>query len=298
MQITNNYGLPQAVINALHRPTYDKGKSHISVTQAINSPRIVALRQMHDAEIKVDATSLVWSLFGTAVHHILEQGGDEKHLTEERIFTEINGWIFSGAIDSQICHADGTRTIQDYKVTKAWSVMNEKIEWEQQLNIYKWLVETVKKTPVRSIQIVAIIRDWSMHDAKREGYPQAPIVTIDVPMWDNETTEQFIRERVALHQEAFTSSAFGDDLAPCSKEDMWAKPPVYAIKNDKRVKAIKLYADKAEADAHAQSLGKGHYVEHRPEERTRCANFCDVRDFCNQWRAYEASLSSADQRSE
>jgi hypothetical protein len=292
--ITNNHGLPQAVMNALHRPTYDKGRSQISVTQAINSPRIVALRQIHDKSISIDATQLVWSLFGTAVHHILEQGADEKHLTEERIFTEIEGWIFSGAIDSQICHADGTRTIQDYKVTKAWSVMNEKREWEQQLNIYRWLVETVKKTPVKSIQIVAIIRDWSMHEAKREGYPQAPIVTLDVPMWDNETTEQFIRERIRLHQEAFTSSAFGDELVPCTPEDMWVKPPVYAVKNDKRVKAIKLYTDKHEAEAHVQVLGKGHFVEHRPEERTRCANFCDVKDFCNQWRSYEASLSSAD----
>lgn len=297
--ITNNFDLPQAIINALHRPTYNKGKSQISVTQIINSPRIVALRDMHDKDIKVDATDLVWSLFGTAVHHILEQGADETHLTEERIFTEVSGWLFSGAIDSQICHADGTRTVQDYKVTKAYSVMNEKVEWEQQLNIYKWLVETVKKTPVRQLQIVAIVRDWSRHDRLRsESYPQAPVVLIDIPMWENERIEAFVKERIALHQEAFTSSALGEDLALCTKEDMWARPAVYAVKKEGRKTAIKLHIDKGEAENQVNTLGKGHYIEFRPEERVRCANFCDVREFCNQWRNYEDSISGVDSSSQ
>lgn len=296
-QITNVYNLPQAIMNALHRPTYSKGNAHISVTQAINSPRIVALRDKYDKEITVDATDLLWSLFGSAVHQILEQGADEKHLTEERIFTEVNGWVFSGAIDSQICHANGTRTIQDYKVTKAWSVMQDKVEWEQQLNIYKWLVETVKQAPVSKLQVVAIIRDWSRHES-RENYPKAPVVTLDIPMWTHEEAQSYIEHRVKLHQEAFTSLSLGEDLTPCTPEDMWVKPAVYAVKKEGRKTAIRLHIVQEEAEAHLLQLGKGHYIEKRPEERTRCANFCDVKDFCNQWRNYEASISSINQRGE
>jgi hypothetical protein len=36
-----------------------------------------------------------------------------------------------------------------------------------------------------------------------------------------------------------------------------------------------------------EELGKGYEIEIRPGERTRCANFCQVRDFCQQWKEYQ-----------
>jgi hypothetical protein len=41
----------------------------------------------------------------------------------------------------------------DYKFVKAWAVIMNKASWEAQLNIYKWLVETVKRKPVKRLQI-------------------------------------------------------------------------------------------------------------------------------------------------
>ena len=41
MKVTNKYNLPQTIVNVLNRPTYTKGKAHLSVTEALSSPRIV-----------------------------------------------------------------------------------------------------------------------------------------------------------------------------------------------------------------------------------------------------------------
>ena len=198
MKYTNKYNLPQTFMNVLARPSYTKGKAHVSATELLNSPRIVQLKKKFDDEITVDVSDQIWSIYGTAIHGVLEQGKDANHIVEQRLHAELDGWHISGAIDLQIVHPDGIE-INDYKNVGVWSVMNEKIEWEQQLNIYAWLVETVKKTPITKLAIVAIIRDWARRDAKsREGYPQSPVVVLDVNLWSMEERLEFIRNRIHI----------------------------------------------------------------------------------------------------
>ena len=83
------------------------------------------LKKFED-EIEQDVADMVWSIFGSAVHKVLEHGQDENHIVEERLHAEVDGWKISGAIDLQIVHPDGI-DIRDYKTVSAWSVMNEKI---------------------------------------------------------------------------------------------------------------------------------------------------------------------------
>lgn len=292
MKYTNKFNLPESIVNAVKRPTYSRGKSQISVTQLINAPQIVALREKHNEDIEVDVSDQVWALFGSAVHHILEQGASEKHLVEERIYTSVGQWILSGAVDVQILHGDGSRTIQDYKVTRAYSVMNEKKEWEEQLNIYGWLVRTVKKTPVKNLQIIAIIRDWNRNDAARNpDYPPCAFHTLDIPLWDVERAEQFVVDRLNAHQHAYAELELTGSLPTCASEDMWERPTTYAVMKKGNVRATKVYPIREEAEVHAKQLGAEVVV--RQGERIRCANFCDVKPFCDQWRSYEANLGSA-----
>ena len=70
MKLTNKFNLPQTFVNVIQRPTYSKGKAHISATEIINSPRIVQLKKKHWEDIEQDASEMVWSLFGSAVHNI------------------------------------------------------------------------------------------------------------------------------------------------------------------------------------------------------------------------------------
>ena len=287
MKLTNKYNIPQTFVNVLQRPTYSKGKANLSVTQLINSPKIVALTSLFADELEQDVSEMVWSIFGSAVHGVLEHGKDANHKIEERLHTEIDGWNISGAIDLQIVGENGI-AIRDYKTTSAWAVMNEKIEWEQQLNIYAWLVEKVKKTPVTDVGIVAIIRDWNRRDAgTRDGYPEAPIKELPVRLWSFEEREQFVSERISKHSACEFAIETDQPLPRCTPEEMWEKSTTWAVKKTGGVRAKSVHQTQEEAADALEKAGKGYEIEVRLGERTRCANFCQVSHRCIQWRDYQ-----------
>jgi len=285
MKLTNKFNLPDTILNVLERPTYSKGKAHISATELLNSPRIVQLKRKYWEHIETDASEMVWALFGSAVHNILEHGKGENHIVEQRLGTEIDGWRLSGAIDLQEEDKDGAISIKDYKVTGAWSVMNEKRDWHNQLNVYAYLVEKEVQKTVKSLQIVAIIRDWSARDTVKESYPQSPIVTIDIPVWPMAEREAYIRERVHQHSSAYFAMETSGELPECSEEDMWEKPTVYAVMKVGGVRAKSVHKTLEDAQ-HALNQLKGYNLEVRQGERTRCAKFCQVSEFCNQYKQY------------
>lgn len=294
MKITNKFNLPQTFINIVERPTYTKGKANLSVTELLGSPRITQLRAKYDDQIETDVSDMIWSVFGSAVHHILEQGKDANHIVEQRIHAELEGWRISGAVDLQIVHEDGIE-INDYKTVGVWGVMNEKIEWEQQLNCYAWLVEKVKQIPVKKLGIVAIIRDWSRREAEtRQGYPKAPVVVLDIPLWDMEGREAYIRDRIHAHSDALFAAETGEALPRCTPAECWEKPTVYAVKKELSTRAKALYSTRKEADEAVEKLGKYYFVEKRPGERTRCANFCPVSQWCDQYKEYLNANKSSD----
>ena len=287
MKLTNKFGIPETFINVLRRPTYSKGAAHLSVTQLINSPKIVALTKKFENELEQDVSDMVWSIFGSAIHGVLEHGKDHNHIVEERLHAMLDGWKISGAVDLQVVNELGGISIRDYKTTSAWAVMNEKIEWEQQLNIYAWLVDTVKEDfHVTDLGIVAIIRDWSRREAARNpDYPQAPVKEIPIKIWPYQDREAFIRERICHHSACEFAMETDEELPPCTPEEMWEKPTTYALKKAGGVRAIKVYETQEEAEKAFDP--KVHEIEVRLGSRTRCESFCPVNTYCQQWRDYQ-----------
>ena len=286
MKITNNFNLPETIVNALKRPTYTKGGAHMSATELLSPPRMVQLRIKNADAIEMDAADMVWSLVGTAMHGVLEHGKGDDHIVEQRLHTEIDGWSISGAVDLQTIKEDRI-TISDYKTTGVWAVMNEKKEWEQQLNIYAWLIERVKKSPVEAIEIVAFIRDWKRRDAEvKKDYPDAPVKVIPIELWPYESREAFVKDRIHLHAEGMFQAQTGGDLPLCTPDEMWEKPTIYAVKKIGGVRANKVFYKRADAEEYLSELGDKYEIEVRDGERTRCQNYCNVRDFCSQWADY------------
>jgi hypothetical protein len=288
MILTNKFNIPQTFVNVVKRPTYSKGRANLSVTQLINSPKIVALTQTYQDELEEDVADMVWSIFGSAVHTVLEHGKDDNHIVEARLHAQLDGWHISGAIDLQIETPEGIQ-IRDYKTTSAWATMNDKVEWEQQLNIYAWLVEKVRNVKVLDLGIVAIVRDWNRRDAaNREGYPEAPIKELPIKLWSYEDREAFVLDRIAQHSACEFSMETGEALPPCTPEQMWEKPTVYAVRKKGGVRAKSLHETSEAAEEALGGLGKDYELDVRLGERTRCANFCSVNQWCVQWRDYQA----------
>ena len=286
MKLTNKYNLPQAIINVLERPTYSKGKAHISVTQLLNSPKIVALTRKFDDELEQDASDMIWAAVGSAMHNFLEHGKDDNSIAEERIHAEVEGWNITGAIDLQIING-GAIDIRDYKFTSVWAAMNEKPDWENQLNVYAWLVEKVKKTPVNSVGIVAFLRDWTKREKEqKENYPEATVVELPIKLWTMEERSAYIRSRIALHSACDFALETDGDLPDCTPEEMWEKPTTWAIKKKGNVRAFKVYETEKHATEALATMDKVYEIEVRQGERTRCKSYCPVSQYCQQYRDY------------
>ena len=288
-RITNKYGLPQTLVNLAMRDNYSRGNANISVTELINSPRIRILKQKHRDEIVTDVSELIWPIIGRALHHVVEQGADENHIAEERLFAEIYSWRLSGGIDLQMLGAgsegESVVAISDYKMTSAWAVMNQKADWERQLNCYAYLVEKVRGWTVTSLTINAIIRDWSRHEAARkEEYPQVPMVVLPQTLWSFAERERYVFERMKIHQDAERSADWDEPIPECNDEERWFKPGKLAVMKDGRVRALKVFdvSEKEEAEKYAQE-NKAR-VEERPGENVRCDNHCAVAKWCNQYQ--------------
>lgn len=281
MKITNKHNVPAPLVTLASKEYYSKGESSYSVTELMSPPKIKRLREQYNESIESDVADMLWSMLGSALHVVMERGETPGFLSEERIYAEVNGVTVSGAIDIQQ-ETDKGVIIIDYKFTSAWAVMQDKVEWEQQLNVYKWLVETVKKKRVIGLQICALVRDFSRHETK-QGYPNAPIHMVDIPMWDAVKAENYIKERLEMHREAKMAQDFGEELQDCTPEERWMTETKYAVKRDGRKTAIRVLDDKEEARILADAE-KG-YVEVRPGEPKRCTgNFCGVAQWCKQYQ--------------
>jgi hypothetical protein len=118
----------------------------------------------------------------------------------------------SGAID--LLDDDGAVT--DYKVTSVFTIQRGlKPDWEQQLNIYAWLLRQNDITAT-SLTIIGLCRDWMKSRAETKAdYPQSPIVPIKVPLWRPERQDDFVAGRVRVHTM--------ENTIPCTPEERWAR---------------------------------------------------------------------------
>jgi hypothetical protein len=285
MKLTNKYGLPQPVVTALTRSEYSRGESNRSITQLIDAPRVRILKQEHQEELTEDVSEKLWAVLGTGVHKMFENTADENHISEERLFIEVDGWVVSGAIDLQKIEEDGV-IVSDYKTTSVWSVIFGKVEWEYQLNCYAALVRRSKGLKVKSLKVIAMMRDWKASEAEfKQDYPKAPILEIDIPLWADHEQDAYLNGRVHIHQTAEFSRLTGCELPDCTDAERWAKDPSWAVIKKGNKKATKVFDKPEEAHAFATQQGDAFEVIFRAGVSTRCAaNWCRVNEWCSQYQ--------------
>ena len=292
--ITNKHGLPDSFLNYARSDKYSRGDADISVTQLIDAPQVLLLREKHQEETTTDVMDMIFALFGTAVHSVLETGKTPNVVKEQRLYDTVRGWKISGAIDQYEILGDDL-VITDYKVTSVWSVMFDKQEWINQLNVYAYLLELHKQKPVTNIKICAILRDWNRTQARlKPDYPQHPVAYIDIPLWSMKDRIKYVNDRVTAHQDARQMFDLEDELTPCSDKERWAKEDKWAVIKKGNKKAFRVFNNKQDAENLVYDLSdklaldvhkRNHDIEFRKGEYTRCkSNYCGVADFCQQYK--------------
>lgn len=276
MKLSNRLNLPDAIVQAVRNDSYTMGDADISITSLIAPARKVALERLHAEEITEDASDRIFSLLGQSIHTILERA-NKTGIAERRLSMDVLGWKVSGGMD---LYLEGGKLI-DYKVTTMWQFLDGKVpeSFTHQLNLYAELLRR-NGHPVTSLEVVAILRDWSKNDALRnEGVPRAQVVVKEIELWPTEKATAYLEGRIKIHQLARSGN-----LPDCTPEERWARPDKWAVMKTGRQSAVRVYDSEIEATGLA-GTDKTFTVVKRPGDNIRCNAYCGAAPFCSQRKA-------------
>lgn len=280
--LSNKFGLPQAIVNAVEADPYSKGASDYSVTGLLKPPQIAQLSLRHDSEIVEDVSDRLWSLYGQIVHGILERA-NQLDLAEKRFFAdfEVGGKIYVVSAQIDTLSLVG-KILTDYKFVTSWKFKYGKPtdpDWTAQVNMQ---LEILRRNGIdaETLQIVGLLRDHSKLEALRsEDYPKQAIVRSPLEMWERRRTSSFIEERIILHESA--KDLPDDKLPPCSASERYSDPDKWAVM--KGARAINFGVKNSEADARQTHLkNPGTRIEFRAGQSKRCLAYCSAAPFCKQ----------------
>jgi hypothetical protein len=288
MKILNPRSLPEAFVLAVQpKEGYVPNPNRIGVTSLIAPPHVRSLQREHDSEIEVDVEDMTWLIMGRSVHSLLEENSPKDVVAEQKIVFSFEGFDIVAVIDTY--KGD---VLQDFKVTSVYSfLLGEKAEWIQQLNIYAWMLKKVKDIDIKTLQIIAILRDFMPRKAKLDkNYPQKPLIAVDVPIWSIEKTEEFVRGRINAHK----------NNLPCTPEDRWARPTTFAVKahNVKTAKKVCATMEEAEKWIIGNPKGASFFIEVRPGEDVRCDTYCNVSQWCEYYKNKKKEETNGEEKEE
>lgn len=247
----------------------------ISVTGLLQPAHMLRLKEDHWHQLVVDPINLIPSAIGVAWHEDAARH-DGDGCSELRVEVELDGWTISGQPDFF-----SEEVIIDRKTAKVWSKAFGKPEWEQQLNCYRWLLARGMGYDIPRLEVHVVYLDWIKGHALRHhdsGLPQSRFEVLQIPVWDYDRCEDFIRERLTLLEM---------EAPPlCTPEERWERGEHWGVMKKGRKSAVKRCDTLQEAVDRANSTTGG-YVEHRPGEAVRCRSWCDVSSYCEFGRALE-----------
>jgi len=287
--ITNRYNLPKAFVE-LAKQEYKVAPYEYRVTSLLKGLRETILLRRHGDEIKVDVADMVWLLFGTAVHDVLErQKEDENELKEERLKVKFGDYTLSGKFD---LYNASTKTITDYKTASVWKVIfGDFVDWRRQLLIYAYMMQSYG-FPVGKGEIIAFLKDHSKRDAKyKPDYPILPVYSVqfEFTKQDFQEIEEWLWERFQLIAQVETLA--DSELPLCTPEERFNSGDKFAVMKKGRKTALRVLDSMEDAEQWIKDNNKGDYIETRAGEDKKCNDYCFVNQFCNYYLSKKEAVS-------
>lgn len=238
--ITNNYNLPQKIIDKLTDDNYTYKPNRYSATELLNSTKEIILKRRYHKVITTDVSDHVNKMFGTAFHLMFDIDSQSEIKVEH---TLNNGITISGRIDDA-----RDSIITDYKTCSVWKInAGDFSDWEKQGLTYAWLLSK-KGIYISKLRFVAFIKDYSVtRSMVSQNYPEAQIYTHEV-----EINNYMLREHEAwLYEKTNEITKYIDtpnnELPEPTDAELWKEPDVFAVMKHGRKSAVKLCDSLAEA---------------------------------------------------
>ena len=269
--------------------------SDVSVTELMTPPQLVHLRDRHRPKItSTDLNMEMPAISGTAIHSALQRylrmesnvSGD--WLIERKMCAVINGWRVAGKFDAlyKLQH------LYDIKTTKVWKyIFGGVTEFEQQLNMYDYMLYLDGYTDIKTLTIMMVFGDWQAGKVWDKGYPQERTHILPVRKWLRSEQKSYIEERV--DKWAKSKPLADDKLPPCTLEERWADKEVFKLFRESTAKrATKNFSTMTGAKSYqavcAQKDPKGWNKSliktFRAQPWKRCEKWCQVQPYCQQYK--------------
>ena len=227
MKYTNKHNYPYPLQASLERDITED-KNLISVTSLISPPRIRQLMLRHPG-ITQDVEENIWAIFGSSVHLLFEQYKAPEDRAEERLTINFQKMKLTGKFDYYVTKE---KALWDFKTTSVWKYIfgikdpMEFKQWEQQLNLYKVLLNSIGKE-VKGLKVLLILRDWNKSGTFKEGYPKTPLQTVELKLWSSSDVEIYLDERMNFHKGA--EFLTDNQLPICTPEERWSSDEKWAV---------------------------------------------------------------------
>jgi hypothetical protein len=279
MRLTNNFSLPEVLMDLCAEDDYDKGEADFSTTELIQPAWRKMLFAQHGDDVTEDISERFWSMSGNAKHYILEKiakQNPERYIAEVRYYIEIDGWKIGGKLD---LFDKEKGQLWDYKETSCWKIaFGDYEDWSLQASINRYILSQNGIHP-KWVSNMAMLKDWKKRESRyKKDYPVAPIVPVNLKVMSDEDTLAYIKERLALHVAAREGKA-----EVCSSKERWEQPAKWAVYKGANKRATKLADSEEEARQVAATIPQSKVV-YRPGESTRCIYYCPVNSFCKFYR--------------
>jgi hypothetical protein len=288
MIITNKLNLPEGFVRAVSTEKHN-AEGCLSATTLIQGIKQIILTDRYWDLLQDDVSDRIWAVWGTAVHSLMENEG-ENDFIEQVMSHKVADITVTGKIDNyDMKHG----IIDDYKTASVTKVkFGNFTDWYLQGMIYAWLL-TKNNFPVSRCRFITLLKDHSKTDALRErDYPKEPVYIYEFPVTPQGLfkTGLFLRDKVEEYQRYKPLS--DKEIPPCSPEERWERPPVFAVMKSGQKRAVRLFDKREDACLLAEAKGANHYVEDRQGESIKCQSYCLCKKFCN---FYQEKLMGAEQ---
>ena len=267
---------------------------NISVTTLAKPVQAHFLTLRHWDEIEIDIRDCYPTLMGGIFHAIAEENAMPGDMVERRY-----GRTFRIDVDGVVhrVHLHGACDrynldegyMKDYKFTSMVAMNFDKSDYEQQLNILRFLLPDEEKQRITRLTNIFVFRDYRASEAKEGRSPQPMFCKeIEHPIWEDEKTKHIIRSRLVQ----FIRSMYLPDaqLSECTKEELWYTRSGFRIRHKTQKgewsKASSGWAP-TEEEAHrlAKEKKSNEYRLEPTAGSPRRCGFCNAQAFCQQRKA-------------
>lgn len=299
MKLIKTAGTPGPILRAImaSQEEYGKGVGEflqsfkgsydyaISVTSLPLSPRQFQLGKRYSKDAEIEPKSRYFVLLGSITHYIMETFPDEGDIIERR-----SGRIFRIGGKRVLVHGAADvmnfdlEYIKDYKFASTSSMQYPKEAYIAQLNILRYLQPKEERDKIKKLNNIFIFRDWT----NRDQYSEFPWKEVEQPLWLDEQCAAYLKVRLEEHIKYFECD---DDLIPeCSAEERWERKSGFQIFPYTKAgtlykKSMGFASSEEEAHTFAESKNMEKYeLKPRAGVSLKCQKFCDIKDFCSQYK--------------